>query len=197
MRTLKKRFENRFGKRPTKQLLCIKPHQTLVRALALGLYLTAVIFSDSVVEPQVATAQAPDKRAIVFPIIAPRLSSKFGMRIHPVRKFTRAHQGVDLAVPENSHVRAILGGRVVFAGDHAGYGKLVTIDHGKGYASLYGHLSEIGVSLGQELQPGTLIGRVGATGTATGPHLHFEWRQNGKPLNPLKVFPSLAEVSDG
>ena len=155
------------------------------------------LLSASSLSPSLASAQSPDRRAIVFPIIAPRLSSKFGMRVHPIRKFSRAHQGVDLAVPENSHVRAILGGRVVFAGDHAGYGKLITIDHGKGYASLYGHLSEIDVCLGQELQPGTLIGRVGATGAATGPHLHFEWRKAGKPLNPLKIFPSLAAVSDG
>lgn len=142
-------------------------------------------------------ARAADQRAIVFPIIAPRLSSQFGTRVHPIRKFSSKHQGVDLAAPANSHVRAILEGRVVFAGPYAGYGNLVTIDHGKGFASLYGHLGEITVEVGQRLPAGTLIGRVGSSGMATGPHLHFEWRKDGKALDPLKVFPSLAEVSDG
>ncbi len=136
-------------------------------------------------------------RAIVFPLIAPRLSSHFGLRVHPIRKFSSKHQGVDLAAPENSHVRAILDGRVVFAGPYAGYGNLVTIDHGHGFASLYGHLGEITVQVGTKIPAGTLIGRVGSSGLATGPHLHFEWRKDGKALDPLKVFPSLAEVSDG
>lgn len=141
--------------------------------------------------------QEPQRTAIVFPIIAPRVSSKFGRRIHPIRKFSLQHRGVDLAAPENSHVRSILAGRVVFAGTHAGYGKLVTIDHGKGYASLYAHLSEIKVEIGQEIAAGTLLGRVGSSGAATGPHLHFEWRRSGEALDPLRVFPSLAEISEG
>ena len=142
-------------------------------------------------------AQEPPKTAIVFPIIAPRVSSKFGRRIHPIRKFSRQHQGVDLAAPENSHVRAIIAGRIVFAGPHAGYGKLVTVDHGRGYASLYAHLSEIKVKIGQEVSAGTLLGRVGSSGQATGPHLHFEWRKEGEAFDPLVVFPSLAEISEG
>ena len=142
-------------------------------------------------------AQEAQKRAIVFPIIAPRVSSEFGQRIHPIRKFSRFHQGVDLAAPRNSHVRAILAGRVVFAGTHAGYGKLVTIEHDKGYASLYAHLSEVKVHVGQNIAAGTLIGRVGSTGLATGPHLHFEWRHLGVAQDPLHVFPSLAEISEG
>ena len=145
----------------------------------------------------VATAQEAQRFALVFPVIAPRLSSQFGNRIHPVRKFSRFHQGVDLAAPEASHVRAVLPGRVVFAGPHAGYGNLVTIDHGKGYASLYAHLSQIKVRIGAEVPAGALIGRVGSTGETTGPHLHFEWRKDGKSIDPLKVFPSLADVSDG
>lgn len=144
-----------------------------------------------------AVAQQADRRAIVFPIIAPRVSSHFGLRVHPIRKFSTKHQGVDLAAPENSHVRAILEGRVVFAGPYAGYGNLVTIDHGHGYVSLYGHLSEIKVVVGAKIPAGTLIGRVGSSGMATGPHLHFEWRKDGKAQDPLRVFPSLAEVSDG
>ncbi|MFN8391989.1 MAG: M23 family metallopeptidase [Bdellovibrionota bacterium] len=146
---------------------------------------------------QLVPAADTDRFAIVFPLIAPRVSSGFGERIHPIRRFTRQHQGVDLAAPENSHVRAILAGTVVFAGEHSGYGKLVTIEHGKGYASLYAHLSEIKVQVGQKIRAGTLIGRVGSTGLATGPHLHFEWRKEGTAMDPLKVFPALADVSAG
>jgi murein DD-endopeptidase MepM/ murein hydrolase activator NlpD len=142
-------------------------------------------------------AQKQERFAIVFPLIAPRVSSGFGQRIHPIRKFSMQHQGVDLAAPENSHVRAILPGTVVFAGKYAGYGNLVTIEHVRGYASMYAHLSEIKVQVGQHVEAGALIGRVGSTGLATGPHLHFEWRHNGRAMDPLKVFPALADVSQG
>ena len=144
-----------------------------------------------------AYAQNVQKFVIVYPLIAPRVSSEFGQRIHPIRKFSSQHQGVDLAAPENSHVRAILAGRVIFAGKYAGYGNLVTIEHGRDFASLYAHLREIKVHVGQIVEAGTLIGRVGSTGLATGPHLHFEWRRKGRALDPLKVFPALAEPSEG
>ena len=155
------------------------------------------LLSTTLLITTIAAAQEAQRFAIVFPVIAPRLSSQFGKRIHPIRKFSRFHQGVDLAAPESSHVRAVLPGRVVFAGPHAGYGNLVTIDHGKGYASLYAHLSQIKVQIGTDVPAGALIGRVGSTGETTGPHLHFEWRKDGKSIDPLKVFPSLADVSDG
>lgn len=135
--------------------------------------------------------------AIVYPVLAPRVSSKYGLRIHPIRHYSRQHQGVDLAAPENSHVRTVMGGLVVYAGYHGGYGKLVTVQHSGGYASLYAHLAEISVSLGQRIEPGTLIGRVGSSGASTGPHLHFEWRKDGVSSDPLQVFPSLAEDSSG
>ena len=144
-----------------------------------------------------AAAQRDEKIAIVFPLISPRISSEFGPRIHPIRKFSSQHQGVDLAAPQNSHVRAIIDGTVVFAGPHAGYGNLVTIEHRNGFASLYAHLGEIKVKVGQHVSAGTLIGRVGKSGLATGPHLHFEWRKSGRAVDPLQVFPSLAEPSNG
>lgn len=139
----------------------------------------------------------PSEDAIVFPILTPRVSSGFGFRVHPIRGYSAKHQGIDLAVPENSHVRAIMAGRVVFADRYAGFGKLVTVDHGKGRTSLYGHLSEILVNVGEKIPAGALLGRVGSTGMATGPHLHFEWRIQGKSVDPMKVFPSLASDADG
>jgi murein DD-endopeptidase MepM/ murein hydrolase activator NlpD len=134
---------------------------------------------------------------IVFPVLAPRLSSQFGTRTHPVKKLVRHHGGVDLAAPMRSHVRAITAGKVVFAGEYAGYGKLVTIKHDGMRTSLYGHLSEINVNIGQKVNAGDIIGRVGSTGISTGPHLHFEWREDGKALDPLTIFPSLATPAAG
>lgn len=131
--------------------------------------------------------------SIVFPLLAPKLSSAYGPRNHPIKKIRKHHSGVDLAAPEKSHVRSIRTGRVVFAGDLPGYGKTVTVKHDDTKVSLYGHLSKISVQIGQEVNAGAVLGLVGSTGAATGPHLHFEWRENGKPLDPLKVFPSLAE----
>ena len=109
----------------------------------------------------------------------------------------RHHSGVDLAAPKYSHVRAVLDGNVVFADSHGGYGKLVTIEHADGFVSLYGHLDEITVNPGQRIKAGELVGRVGSTGLATGPHLHFEWRKNGKPIDPFKVLPALTQPASG
>ncbi len=148
-------------------------------------------------QPAFAAADPPIASSVVFPILNPRLSSKFGSRRHPIKHTKRHHNGVDLAAPENSHVRAIASGRVIFAGVYSGYGKLVSIDHGGGYVSMYGHLREIRINIGEKVKAGDLIGRVGSTGLATGPHLHFEWRKNGKPLDPLKAFPFFTAEAKG
>jgi murein DD-endopeptidase MepM/ murein hydrolase activator NlpD len=94
------------------------------------------------------------------------------------------HAGIDLAAPTGTVVDAARGGTVVFAGPSGGYGNLVTVDHGGGFRTLYAHLSNIGVKLGQVVNVGDQLGAVGATGDATGPHLHFEVRQNGVPQDP-------------
>lgn len=134
---------------------------------------------------------------IVFPLLAPKLTSGYGLRNHPIKRVVKHHNGLDLAAPEKSHVRAIAGGMVVFAGELRGYGKIVTIKHADDYISIYGHLSSISVSVGQVLSSGTLIGRVGSTGQVTGPHLHFEWRKGNRSIDPLKVFPDIAKEPVG
>lgn len=134
---------------------------------------------------------------IVFPLLSPKLSSGYGNRNHPVAHYVRHHNGVDLAAPKHTHVRAVLQGTVVFADNYAGYGKLVTVEHADGFVSLYGHLSEIRVNPGQKVAAGKILGLVGSTGLATGPHLHFEWRRNGKAIDPLEVFPAIAETPEG
>jgi len=134
---------------------------------------------------------------IVFPVVAPQISSLFGTRKHPVLGHQLHHGGIDLAAPLKSHVRVVLDGRVVFAGPYAGYGKLVTVEHTSGRTTLYGHLSEINVNVGNIVTAGDVIGRVGSTGISTGPHLHFEWREKGQVVNPLEVFPNLKVAPRG
>lgn len=133
----------------------------------------------------------------VYPITGPRLSSKFGVRRHPVIQTIRHHSGVDLAAPEGSSIRAIATGTVVFADPYGGYGRLVVIQHAGGITSHYGHCSTIKVKPGQKVKAGQLIALVGSTGITTGPHLHFELRQNGVALNPEAYLPDLVSLGDG
>lgn len=157
--------------------------------------LTITLLSIPVTVCQADPIDAPF--AIVSPIIGAKISSNYGMRRHPIDKVWRHHKGIDFVTPSNSHVRAVAAGTVVYADWYAGYGKLVTIDHGDGYYSLYGHLNELRIDPGKYVKAGGVIGLVGSTGKSTGNHLHFEWRKNGKALDPLKVFPHLAVAAEG
>ncbi|MDZ8108896.1 MAG: peptidoglycan DD-metalloendopeptidase family protein [Nostoc sp. DedQUE12a] len=111
-------------------------------------------------------------------------SSPFGWRMHPVLGYRRFHAGMDFAASYGSTIRAADSGTVIFAGWYGGYGRAVIIDHGKGITTLYGHSSELYVSDGQGVERGQAIAAVGSTGLSTGPHLHFEVRRNGSPVNP-------------
>jgi murein DD-endopeptidase MepM/ murein hydrolase activator NlpD len=117
-----------------------------------------------------------------------RLSSPFGYRIHPIFKTRKMHTGIDLAAPSGTPIRAADGGTIVFAGWRGGYGKTVIVQHGNGLATLYAHLSSIKVGSGQSVGKGDVVGLVGSTGYSTGPHLHFEVRKNGSPVNPLSYL---------
>lgn len=117
--------------------------------------------------------------------VAGRLISGFGMRYHPILGYNRFHSGIDLAAGYGTPVKAADGGQVVQAGYFGGYGYSVMLYHGGGFATWYAHLSSINVAMGQMVQRGQVIGLVGSTGLATGPHLHFEVRINGAPQNPL------------
>ncbi|MBE3090117.1 MAG: peptidoglycan DD-metalloendopeptidase family protein [Actinobacteria bacterium] len=114
-----------------------------------------------------------------------RVQSGFGNRYHPIFGYNRFHSGIDIVASYGTLVKAADGGQVVQAGYFGGYGYSVMLYHGGGFATLYAHLSSINVSMGQFVQRGQVVGLVGSTGWATGPHLHFEVRINGTPQNPL------------
>jgi murein DD-endopeptidase MepM/ murein hydrolase activator NlpD len=133
------------------------------------------------------------------PVSYSRISSGFSLhRKHPILGYSRAHQGVDYAAPTGTPIHAAGDGRVVFVGLKGGYGKCMVIDHGGGYATLYGHMSRFkkGMHAGLHVSQEQVIGYVGMTGLATGPHLHFEVHVNGVPHNPRTVtLPNVAPVT--
>jgi murein DD-endopeptidase MepM/ murein hydrolase activator NlpD len=114
-----------------------------------------------------------------------RIVSKFGFRIHPIWGRRDFHTGIDIAAPYGKPIMCADSGEVIYSGWWDGYGKAVVIDHGRGYTTVYGHMSRILVQTGQKMEKGQMIGLVGSTGFATGPHLHFEIRYNGRPIDPL------------
>jgi murein DD-endopeptidase MepM/ murein hydrolase activator NlpD len=106
-------------------------------------------------------------------------TSPFGMR------WGRLHAGIDIAAPTGTPIRAADSGGVAIAGSVGGYGNYTCINHGGGFSTCYGHQSSIGISVGQAVRQGQVIGAVGSTGHSTGPHLHFETRVNGSPVDPM------------
>lgn len=148
-------------------------------------------------DPVAPVIQASSISTFVYPLMGSRLSSDYGKRKHPVRKVSQHHHGIDLAAPKDAPIRAIADGIVMYADPFGGYGKLVVIQHSNGLTSHYGHCSRITVQPGRRVRAGDIIGSVGSTGISTGPHLHFELRKSGTPVNPEKILPGLAEVAQG
>lgn len=117
-----------------------------------------------------------------------RMTSSFGMRYHPILHITRLHAGVDFGAPVGSTIHAAADGVVISARQMRGYGNVVIVDHGGGISTVYAHCSRFMVGAGQRVTRGQPIAAVGSTGLSTGPHLHFEVRVNGRPVNPLGRF---------
>jgi murein DD-endopeptidase MepM/ murein hydrolase activator NlpD len=125
------------------------------------------------------------------PVRYTRISDRFTThRWHPILHIIRPHYGIDYAAPQGTPIRAIGSGQVNFAGKDGGYGNVIVIQHGSRYQSLYAHLSHFAslIKPGQWVSQGQIIGFVGSTGLATGPHLHFGFYDNGKPVNPEKAL---------
>jgi murein DD-endopeptidase MepM/ murein hydrolase activator NlpD len=140
-------------------------------------------------EPDYFTARGMSVRKALLrtPIDGARLSSGFGMRNHPVMGYSRMHRGVDFAAASGTPIQAAGDGTVQTAGRNGGYGNYVRIRHNSQYSTAYGHMSRIAVKAGQRVRQGQIIGYVGSTGLATGPHLHYETIYNGTQINPLSI----------
>lgn len=124
---------------------------------------------------------------LASPVVFSRITSGFKMRFHPLLHIWKAHQGVDYAAPTGTAVRSVGDGIVDFAGVQNGYGNVIILKHRDNYSTVYAHLSQINVRKGENVTQGENIGAVGATGWATGPHLHFEYRINGVYHDPLTI----------
>ncbi len=142
--------------------------------------------------PAATPAPATADRAVVHG----RITSGFGARLDPLRGAPAVHRGVDLGAPEGTPIRAPAPGVVRSAGERGGYGNAVEIDHGGGLVTIYGHASELLVSAGDRVAAGQEIARVGASGRATGPHLHFEVRLGGRAVDPTRALKTYAQRAD-
>jgi murein DD-endopeptidase MepM/ murein hydrolase activator NlpD len=142
-----------------------------------------------------AARPAPVTSGLAMPAQGP-ITSYFGYRYHPILHFTRFHAGVDIGAGWGAPIVAAGDGQVVGAGWSGGYGREVEIAHGGGITSIYGHMSEIVAQPGSYVRAGQLIGYVGSSGLSTGPHLHFEVRQGGQPVNPLAIRFTSRPVAD-
>jgi len=116
------------------------------------------------------------------------VTSLFGWRISPFGGGNELHPGVDIAYPTGAPVAATADGEVVVSGLAGGYGNLVQIDHGNGISTLYGHNSQLAVTVGQHVKKGQVISYAGSTGQSTGPHVHYEVRINNTPIDPMKYL---------
>lgn len=113
------------------------------------------------------------------------MGSPFGYRVHPILGVKKLHTGIDLNAASGAPITASGAGTVIMAQTYGGYGRAVVIDHGGGLTTLYAHQSKLAVSVGEQVSQGEVVGYVGCSGSCTGPHLHFEVRKNGEPVDPL------------
>ena len=131
--------------------------------------------------------QSLRKAFLASPLEFTRMSSGYGIRVHPITNDKRAHKGIDYAAPTGTPIRTVGDGVVEFAGTQRGYGNVIEIKHRDGKSTVFAHLSRIDVKKGQNVEQGSLIGAVGSTGFSTGPHLHFEFRVDGEHRDPLTL----------
>jgi murein DD-endopeptidase MepM/ murein hydrolase activator NlpD len=131
--------------------------------------------------------QSLRKAFLASPLEFTRVSSGYGIRVHPITRDKKAHKGIDYAAPTGTPIRTVGDGVVEFAGTQRGYGNVIEIKHRADMTTVFAHLSRIGVKKGQKVEQGDIIGAVGTTGFSTGPHLHFEFRVDGEHKDPLTL----------
>ncbi len=131
--------------------------------------------------------QGLEKAWASSPLPGAKITSPFGMRLHPVRGTREMHEGVDFAASIGTPVPSVAEGRVKFAGQQSGYGNVIKIAHPGGFETVYAHLSSFVVRAGQPVSEGQIIGKTGNTGTSSGPHLHFEFHAAGRLIDPLRM----------
>jgi len=137
-----------------------------------------------------------DQGFMAWPVAGPyRISSRFGVRQHPIKQKRRFHYGLDIAAPMGTPIVSVASGRVTFAGWRTGYGRVVEIEHGRGWVSRYAHAKTISVHPNQQVLAGQLIGQVGRSGHATGAHLHLEIEQLGKRMDPMAFWVGVSASS--
>ncbi len=143
----------------------------------------------------VGLAKEKEKMLASIPAIQPvknedlkRMASGFGMRLHPILKSWRMHNGMDFTAPSGTPIFASGNGKIIKAHRSSTFGKVVYIDHGYGYKTIYAHMSKILARKGQRVKRGDLIGYVGNTGRSAAPHLHYEVHKNGRPVNPIYYY---------
>jgi murein DD-endopeptidase MepM/ murein hydrolase activator NlpD len=128
------------------------------------------------------------KVPIANPLPGARVTSTFGPRRDPLLGRRAHHSGMDFSGRTGTPIKAAGAGKVIRAGWNGGYGRMVEIDHGNGLTTRYAHMSRISVKVGEHVEPGSVIGKVGSSGRSTGPHLHYEVRKSGKAINPLRFI---------
>ena len=163
---------------------------TLQTALLAGALVSSLVagspaaLAEALPEPVDPT---PDEAGWISPVRGLKTSA-FGLRVHPISRKKKLHAGVDFAAKRGARVNAAREGVVILAKRRGGYGRLVIIDHGDGVTSRYAHLGRLHVRKGQWVRAGQRIGSVGSSGAATGPHLHFEIRENRTPIDPADLL---------
>lgn len=172
-------FPNLYLPHPTYAIAQIQPKQPLANEASLT--------------PTMNTKSIPLEKLATTPSIWPvsgTVTSSFGWRKSPFGNSSELHAGIDIAVNAGTPVVATADGLVVQSGPFGGYGNLVQIDHGNGISTLYGHNSQIAVNIGQSVKKGQVVSYAGSTGNSTGPHVHYEVRENDTSIDPWKYLVS-------
>jgi len=182
------RYESLEGYLNSNLMIAVTKHtDKIIRQL----YVQSISY-DELIPKAISKEQMTLSRPAILPVSAKKIkaTSSFGWRgTHPVLGIGRMHTGMDFSADTGTDIYATGDGVVIKAEiNFGGYGKMILIDHGFGYHTLYGHLSSIGVLEGNEIKRGDIIGKVGSTGLSAGPHLHYEVHRNGIHVNPINYF---------